>query len=488
MKHFFPILALSLALFACAGPGRPSGEETGAAVADLISDASSDISAQRYDAAMDKALRALELSREDGSVLREVQALRTIVGIDIMTSRDADAWEKALQAEALARPQAARPEFKKELADILISKAKLCSYAEISPETGRNDEGLEYAKEALSLAEEAGAVEQQCEACFVTGSLYINKNRWTNPVDPDIYRTAGEWLDKGQALADTYDLPRLRRNGILFRSRWFQQGDRNEEAIQYFEQALATLKEDDNLTASSLDDRLVRLYTRTGDYEKALDTHDDYVYHIQNYIQQKQDETLQEMETRFQVQEKERAIERGRYQRGLLALALLLALSGLFMVLNHHKKVRRRNEELQKVNDTKEQLIEFLSKDLRNPASACSTQLEQLSSSAHSLSDEEIRQKIDDIAQDAKTLNTEVAGYVGNVLIERARRITDIGLSQREIQIIRLSAEGLKAAEIADRLFLSVNTVNTHRKRIYAKMAVKNVSDMIRQATELGIL
>ena len=488
MKHFFPILALTLALFACAGPGRPSGEETGAAVADLISEASADISAQRYDAAMDKALQALEVSREDGSVLNEVQALRTIVGIDIMTSRDADAWEKALQAETLARPQAARPEFKKELADILISKAKLCSYAEISPETGRNAEGLGYAKEALTLAEEANAVEQQCEACFVIGSLHINKNRWTNPVDPDIYRTAGEWLDKGQALADTYDLPRLRRNGILFRSRWFQQGDRNEEAIQYFEQVLATLKEDDNLTASSLDDRLVRLYTRTGDYEKALDTHDDYVYHIQNYIQQKQDETLQEMETRVQVQEKERALERGRYQRGLLALALLLALSGLFMVLNHHKKVRRRNEELQKVNDTKEQLIEFLSKDLRNPASACSTQLEQLSSSAHSLSDEEIRRKIDDIAQDAKTLNTEVAGYVGNVLIERARRITDIGLSQREIQIIRLSAEGLKAADIAERLFLSVNTVNTHRKRIYAKMAVKNVSDMIRQATELGIL
>ena len=81
-----------------------------------------------------------------------------------------------------------------------------------------------------------------------------------------------------------------------------------------------------------------------------------------------------------------------------------------------------------------------------------------------------------------------MADYVGNVLIERARRISDIGLSQREIQIIRLSAEGLKASEIADRLFLSVNTVNTHRKRIYAKMNVRNVSDLIRQATELGII
>ena len=44
----------------------------------------------------------------------------------------------------------------------------------------------------------------------------------------------------------------------------------------------------------------------------ALDTHDDYVYQTQNYIQQKQDETLQEMETRFNVQEKERQLERNR--------------------------------------------------------------------------------------------------------------------------------------------------------------------------------
>ena len=58
----------------------------------------------------------------------------------------------------------------------------------------------------------------------------------------------------------------------------------------------------------------------------------------------------------------------------------------------------------------------------------------------------------------------------------------------REIQIIRLSAEGLTAAQIAERLFLSVHTINIHRQRIYAKMGVGNVSEMIRKAGELGIL
>ena len=75
-----------------------------------------------------------------------------------------------------------------------------------------------------------------------------------------------------------------------------------------------------------------------------------------------------------------------------------------------------------------------------------------------------------------------------DVLLKRSRQIADIGLSQREIQIIRLSAEGLTAAQIADKVFLSVNTVNTHRQRIYRKMDVKNVSEMLRKATEIGIL
>ncbi len=56
------------------------------------------------------------------------------------------------------------------------------------------------------------------------------------------------------------------------------------------------------------------------------------------------------------------------------------------------------------------------------------------------------------------------------------------------MQIVRLSAEGLTAAQIADRTFLSVHTVNTHRQHIYAKMGVKSAPEMLHKATELGIL
>ena len=479
LKHI-KLFAVTLLFSACSPVSDRNNAGTEVPV--LLAEAAQDVSAQQFDNAMGNALRALDVSA--GDPLLKVQSLSTIVGIDIMASRDADAWEKALEAEAIARDAG----FKKELAEILISKAKLCSYAEISPETGRNDEGLEYATEALHLAEEADAVEQQSEACYIIGSLYINKNRWSDPVDPDIYRTAGEWLDKGQALADTYDIPRLKRNGILFRSRWFQQGDRNEEAIAYFEKVFATLKESDYLTASALDDRLVRLYTRTGQYEKALDAHDDYVFRMQKYLQQKQDETLQEMQTRFEVQEKERALERGRYRTLILLLALLLAATAIVLLVRQAQKAHRRNTELQRISDSKEQIIEILSKDLKNPTGDFAKRIETLSASVASLSPEEIRKRCEELIQGAQEINADVARYVGDVLIDRSKRIADIGLSAREIQIIRLSAEGLTAAQIAERLFLSINTVNTHRQRIYAKMGVGNVTDMIRKATGLGIL
>lgn len=448
----------------------------------LIAQAGKDVSSQKYDAAMEKALMALEQS--EGQPRIKVQALQTIVGIDIMTSRDADAWGKALEAETIARKHG----LDKELAGILISKAKLCSYAEISPETGRNDEGLEYANEALRIAETIKEPELEAEACFVIGSLYINKNRWSDPIDQDIYRTAGEWLDRGQAVADANGIERLRRNGVLFRSRWFQQGGRNEEALEYFANARKDLPEDDHLMASALDDRLVRLYTRTGDAQSALDAHDDYVREITRYMNQKSDETLQEMETRFEVKEKEHKLERRGYQITILLMLVMLAAAIIVIAVNHIRSVRRRNDELLRINATKEQLIEILSKDLRNPAQAYRSDLEKLSEEAATLDSEQIRERCRKIAESAQSINQDVANYVGDILIERGRKIADIGLSQREIQIIRLSAEGLTAAEMAEKLFLSVHTVNTHRQRIYAKMDVKNVSDMLHTASELGII
>ena len=489
MTRIFRVLTLSIALLLCVGACRYSEEDAvrsalAAEVTSIVDSASNDLKNQDFEAAMEKALRALDVSRKEGYSLGEVQALYSITGIDIMATRDDDAWEKAIEAEAIARRQG----FSKELSQILIAKAKLCSYAEISPETGRNDEGLVYAQEALALAERIGAVEQEAEACYIIGSLYINKNRWNDIIDQEIYEMAGQWLDRGQEIAEQHDIPELKRNGIMFKARWFQQGDRDMEAIEYFEQVRKGLKETDYMTAAALDDRLVRLYTRIGEARKAEEVHDDYVYNMQKYLQQKEDETLQEMETSFDVYNKEKQIRRNRYQIFFLLLAVVLAIIVISLIAVHFRKERRRSEDLRRLSNSKEQIIELLSKNLKNPDGSLNDEIARLAAEATSLSADEIRERCLALASKAETAGTDVADYVGDLLIKRNKQIADIGLSQRELQIIRLSAEGLKASEIAERIYLSVHTVNTHRQRIYAKMDVKNVSDMLRKATELGII
>lgn len=57
-------------------------------------------------------------------------------------------------------------------------------------------------------------------------------------------------------------------------------------------------------------------------------------------------------------------------------------------------------------------------------------------------------------------------------------------LSNREFQVLRLIGAGGTTGEVADGLVLSVNTVNTYRKRVLEKMGMKNNADIIRYAME----
>ncbi len=61
-------------------------------------------------------------------------------------------------------------------------------------------------------------------------------------------------------------------------------------------------------------------------------------------------------------------------------------------------------------------------------------------------------------------------------------------LSMREQEILQLLSKGLISKQIADQLFISVNTVNTHRQRIIEKLEVSNTAEAIQHALTLGII
>ena len=190
-----------------------------------------------------------------------------------ITSSDFDAaWNKAQKAEAIAK----KHNLDKELAAVLVSKAKLCNSI---------DEGLDYAYEALRLAQDNDAPEVQCEACYTICSLYINNN-----IDPASNQHAGEWLERGQSLADSCDNPRLRLDGIILRALWYQRNNLYTAAENYLEQILREADDSDPLIISTLKDHLLELYVHSGQYKKAFDIYKESVTASQAAMQQKQKE------------------------------------------------------------------------------------------------------------------------------------------------------------------------------------------------------
>ena len=61
-------------------------------------------------------------------------------------------------------------------------------------------------------------------------------------------------------------------------------------------------------------------------------------------------------------------------------------------------------------------------------------------------------------------------------------------LSEREVEVMRCIAVGLTNAEIAEQLFVSVRTVETHRAHIQQKLDVKSRAELVRYARQAGLL
>lgn len=61
-------------------------------------------------------------------------------------------------------------------------------------------------------------------------------------------------------------------------------------------------------------------------------------------------------------------------------------------------------------------------------------------------------------------------------------------LSPREKEIVAAIAKGFSSTEIANKLFISINTVETHRKNIFFKLGISNTAQLISTAIKLGII
>jgi DNA-binding NarL/FixJ family response regulator len=73
-------------------------------------------------------------------------------------------------------------------------------------------------------------------------------------------------------------------------------------------------------------------------------------------------------------------------------------------------------------------------------------------------------------------------------LTGQRRSIYEVPLTKREKELVQLIAEGFSSQEIADKLFISLRTVETHRLNINQKLDVKNTAGLVKEAIKRGLI
>ncbi|ASU33265.1 response regulator transcription factor [Mucilaginibacter xinganensis] len=76
----------------------------------------------------------------------------------------------------------------------------------------------------------------------------------------------------------------------------------------------------------------------------------------------------------------------------------------------------------------------------------------------------------------------------GSAFVLNERELKRINMSKRELEVLKLMAEGLSNREIAESLFVSLNTIKTHTAQIFEKLEVKRRTQAVDMGKKLSLI
>lgn len=101
---------------------------------------------------------------------------------------------------------------------------------------------------------------------------------------------------------------------------------------------------------------------------------------------------------------------------------------------------------------------------------------------------QEIAQAVQEALAGGSPMNPRIARRVLDMFSKFAPKQSDYGLSEREKEILQLMVTGLIKKEIAERIHLSVHTVDTYLRRIYEKLEVNTRTGAVAKALKEGLV
>jgi NarL family two-component system response regulator LiaR len=88
----------------------------------------------------------------------------------------------------------------------------------------------------------------------------------------------------------------------------------------------------------------------------------------------------------------------------------------------------------------------------------------------------------------SREVRVEVPVTRSGPFVRDQARAAELGLTPRELDILEAMAAGLSNKEIAERLFVSENTVKTHAARVFSKLSARRRTQAVQLAKEAGLI
>lgn len=92
------------------------------------------------------------------------------------------------------------------------------------------------------------------------------------------------------------------------------------------------------------------------------------------------------------------------------------------------------------------------------------------------------------ITPKVKTVIIEKQVFANTGFVLNQDELSRLRLSTRELEVLQLIANGLSNQQIAERLFVSLNTIKTHTSNLFLKMEVGSRTQAIEMAKRLGLI
>jgi DNA-binding CsgD family transcriptional regulator len=314
----------------------------------------------------------------------------------------------------------------------------------IASKKGALAQAISYFQSSANLYQQLNLPKEYAQQLVNLGDMFTQKSDYATAIS--YYNQAIAQFEKikdKQSLAATYN-----NLGNLYNKK-----KDNKQAIANFEKAiaLAEFSNEKNFKVI-IAKNLSSIYEEMGNSEKALAYRKLYDVYKEEVINVAENVKYLEIDKTLEVSKKEKQLAQQNQQLDALEsnrtwLIVLLVVSVLLAVFLYGLNQKRIKKQL-----NLEQNIDSISK-----------QIESLKSENYSLKDKLIQTE-----RELENLNHKYSGSKEKL----PESMTS--LSKREYEVLLFIAEGLTDKEISEKIFVSINTVRTHTRRIYDKLLVNN--------------